>query len=203
MRTPALLSEIRSVALGLAVLAVGFGDVAGASPVDREAESVSFSADEPRTSALTGAPMSLASMGFGLEYERSVAPRLSLFASLEGSLMWKGYGGQAGARVYAGERRLEGLFLDAHAGAYKGRIASGQYVQWGGGMLVGHSWIVGDGLLFSVGGGADLKQLDTEQNRPVPSCVSLVCYAELTGEDAQANGLRVTPSLRAAIGYAF
>ena len=124
-----------------------------------EPETVTFSTTSGRSSAVTGAPMTLASMGFGLEYERAVSERLSFFASVEGSLLWKGMGGQAGARVYTGDTKLQGLFVDAHAGAFRGRFGSEPYTQWGGGMLVGHSWIVGDGLLVSLGGGADVKQI--------------------------------------------
>ncbi|MGQ0506930.1 MAG: hypothetical protein ACT4TC_16590, partial [Myxococcaceae bacterium] len=118
----------------------------GRGTVDGTATGPSRSDGPAPGQAVTASPMTLAAMGLGVEYERALGDLVAIFASLEGSLLWRGMGGQAGARFYPCGRPMNGVFLDAHGSAFRGQFSGEPYTQFGGGMLVGRSWTLEHGV---------------------------------------------------------
>ncbi len=163
-----------------------------------------------RKNHVSTGPQSIVSLAASAEYERAIAKHFTIFAGVEGSIPAKGITGSLGARFYPREA-LESFFLDAHAMATTATFETVPYRALGGGLLLGYAWQFDNGFEFSAGGGADMLDVRSGTRASTPSCFALPCLltAAFDGgvwertNPTLTDGLRVTPSVRVTVGYAF
>ncbi|HLV61450.1 MAG TPA: hypothetical protein VKY51_08645 [Fredinandcohnia sp.] len=114
---------------------------------------------------------------FGIEYERAVAERISLYGSpryldrrIDG-LHAEGFGLDAGARFFVSGQAPEGLFLSPAVGLYL-PTAGDRLLGWTATALVGHTWLIDRSFDISLGFGAvlyDLKEDGRERRAIMPT----------------------------------
>ena len=190
----------------VAAVVLVLGSITVAQPVFAQeyapdTDSKTSSKDAHPKNAVTLNPLPLVAGIVSVEYERAVHDRVSLFLQPsviafkgaypklpEDSSLW-GLGANAGARLFVTGRAPEGFWIGPQAGvAYVNATlhdVNGSAVGYSAGGLVGYTWLFGDVVDLSVGGGAGYVN------------------TKVRVEDSEVGYEGVEPLLRLAVGVAF
>lgn len=104
---------------------------------------------------------------FGLEYERAVTDRISLYGGPRyldrriDRIRTEGFGIDAGARFFVSGQAPEGLFLSPGIGLYL-PARGDELLGWSATALLGHTWLIHRSFHVSLGFGALLYDMDVD-----------------------------------------